>query len=147
MNKLTSAIRHRDNKYWVPSEGLNVASSGNCRIVILVPNECLKDSSSGKCGIIMPQSGVGATPHKGLITESKDSACRSRTSERHHIKGGYHILLLQQFGDINYHKHETQNKVSPSTGITIKSEILPLEPVHRGQVFHTDRYGYNVYTT
>ena len=58
MNKLTSAIRHRDNKYWVPSEGLNDASSGNCRIVILVPNECLKDSSSGKCGIIMPQSGV-----------------------------------------------------------------------------------------
>ena len=49
MNKLTSAIRHRDNKYWVPSEGLNDASSGNCRIVILVPNECLKDSSRGKC--------------------------------------------------------------------------------------------------
>ena len=146
MNKLTSAIRHRDNKYWVPSEDLNDASSGNCRIVILVlneclkdfssekcgiiilvpneclkdasrgkcgiiiqvpneclkdssrgkcgiiiqvPNECLKDSSSGKCRIIMPQSGVGATPHKGLITESKDSACRSRTSERHHIKGLY----------------------------------------------------------
>ena len=85
MNKLTSAIRHRDSKYWVPSEGLNDASSGNCRIVILVPNECLKDSSSGKCriimrvpneclkdsssgkcGIIMPQSGVGATPHTWL---------------------------------------------------------------------------------
>ena len=108
MNKLTGAIRHNGNKYWVPSEGLNDASSGNCRIVILVPNECLKDSSSGKCeiimrvpneclkdsssgkcGIIMPQSGIGATPHKGLITESKDSACRSRTSERHHIKGLY----------------------------------------------------------
>ena len=108
MNKLTSAIRHRDNKYWVPSEGLNDASSGNCSIVILVPNECLKDSSSGKCGIIiqvpneclkdsssgkcriiMPQSGVRATPHKGLITESKDSACHSRTSERHRIKGLY----------------------------------------------------------
>ena len=71
MNKLTSAIRHRDNKYWVPSEGLNDASSGNCRKVILVPKECLKDSSSGKCRIIMPQSGVGATPHKGLITEDK----------------------------------------------------------------------------
>ena len=108
MNKLASAIRYRDNKYWVPSEGLNDASSGNCRIVmrvpneclkdsssekcgivILVPNECLKDSSRGKCGIkiqvpneclkdsssgkcrtIMPQSGVGATPHKGLITEN-----------------------------------------------------------------------------
>ena len=89
MNKLTGAIRHNGNKYWVPSEGLNDASSGNCRIVILVPNECLKDSSSGKCGIIMrvpneclkdssrgkcriimPQSGVGATPHKGLITEN-----------------------------------------------------------------------------
>ena len=41
------------NKYWVPSEGLNEASSGNCRIVMRVPNECLKDSSSGKCGIIM----------------------------------------------------------------------------------------------
>ena len=53
MNKSTSAFRHRDNKYWVPSEGLNDASSGNCRIVILVPNECLKDSSSGKCGIII----------------------------------------------------------------------------------------------
>ena len=89
MNKLTSAFRHRDNKYWVPSEGLNDASSGNCRIVILVPNECLKDSSSGKCGIIMPQSGVGATPHKGLITENKYSACHSRTSERHHKKGLY----------------------------------------------------------
>ena len=89
MNKLTGAIRHNGNKYWVPSEGLNDASSGNCRIVILVPNECLKDSSSGKCGIIMPQSGVGATPHKGLITENKDSACRSRTSEQHHIKGLY----------------------------------------------------------
>ena len=146
MNKLTSAIRHRDNKYWVPSEGLNDASSGNCRIVILVPNECLKDSSRGKCGIIiqvpneclkdsssgkcgiiiqvpneclkdssrgkcgikiqvpneclkdssrgkcriiMPQSGVGATPHKGLITEIKDSTCHSRTSERRHIKGLY----------------------------------------------------------
>ena len=25
--------------------------------------------------------------------------------------------------------------------------MLPLELVHRGQVFHTDRYGYNVYTT
>ena len=48
MNKLTGAIRHRGIKYWVPSEGLNDASSGNCRIVILVPNECLKDSSSGK---------------------------------------------------------------------------------------------------
>ena len=124
MNKLTSAIRHRDNKYWVPSEGLNDASSGNCGIVILVPseclknsssgkcriimlvpneclkdsssgkmrvpneclkdsssgkcgiiiqvpNECLKDSSSGKCRIIMPQSGVGATPHKGLISKVK----------------------------------------------------------------------------
>ena len=35
----------------MPSEGLNDASSGNCRIVILVPNECLKDSSSGKCRI------------------------------------------------------------------------------------------------
>ena len=97
MNKLTSAIRHRDNKYWVPSEGLNDASSGNCRIVIvvpseclndassgncriviLVPNECLKDSSSGKCGIIMPQSGVGATPHKGLISKvnNKNSTVR-----------------------------------------------------------------------
>ena len=41
------------NKYWVPSEGLNDASSGNCRIVMWVPNECLKDSSSGKCGIII----------------------------------------------------------------------------------------------
>ena len=106
MNNLTSALRHRDNKYWVPNEGLNDASSGNCRIVILVPNECLKDASSGKCGIIiqvpneclkdssrgkcriiMPQSGVGATPHKGLITGNKSSACHSRTSERHHIKG------------------------------------------------------------
>src|SRR5918995_967474 len=108
MNKLTCVIRHRDNKYWVPSEGLNDVSSGNCRIVmrvpneclkdsssgkcgiiILVPNECLKDSSSGKCGITMPQSGVGATPHKGLITENKDSTCHSRTSERHRIKGLY----------------------------------------------------------
>ena len=70
MNKLTRAIRHRDNKYWVPSEGLNDSSSGKCGIIIQVPNECLKDSSSGKCGIIMPQSGIGATPHKGLITEN-----------------------------------------------------------------------------
>ena len=52
MNNLSNAFRHIDNKYWVPSEGLNDASSGNCRIVILVPSECLKDSSSGKCGII-----------------------------------------------------------------------------------------------
>ena len=108
MNKLTGAIRHSGNKYWVPSEGLNDASSGNCRIVMRVPNECLKDSSSGKCGIIiqvpneclkdsssgkwriiMPQSGVEATPHKGLITENKDSACHSRTSERHRIEGLY----------------------------------------------------------
>ena len=95
MNKLTGAIRHSGNKYWVPSEGLNDASSGNCRIVILVPNECLKDSSSGKCGIIMPQSGVGATPHKGLITENKDSACRSRTSERRLIKGLYCSSIKQ----------------------------------------------------
>ena len=67
MNKLTNPFRHRGNKYWVPSEGLNDASSGNCRIIILVPNECLKDSSSGKCRIVMPQSGVGATPHTWLI--------------------------------------------------------------------------------
>ena len=31
MNKLTSAFRHRDNKYWVPSEGLNDSSRGNCK--------------------------------------------------------------------------------------------------------------------
>ena len=31
MNRLTSALRHRDNKYWVPSEGLNDSSSGNCK--------------------------------------------------------------------------------------------------------------------
>ena len=47
-------------------------SGGKCGIIILVPNECLKDSSSGKCRIIMPQPGVEATPHKGLITEIKD---------------------------------------------------------------------------
>ena len=90
------------------------------------PNEGLNDSSRGKCRIIMPQSGVGATPHKGLITENKDSACRSRTSERRHIKGLYHISLIQQFGNINYHKHETQNKVSPSTGITINLKFYHL---------------------
>ena len=73
----------------VPSEGLNDPSSGNCRIVILVRSEGLNDSSSGNCRIVMPQSGVGATPHKGLITENKGSACHSRTSERHHIKGLY----------------------------------------------------------
>ena len=39
------------------------------RIIILVPNEGLNDSSRGNCRIVMPQSGVGATPHKGLITE------------------------------------------------------------------------------
>ena len=49
MNNLSSAFRHRDNKYWVPSEGLNDASSGNCRIVILVPNKGLNDSSRGNC--------------------------------------------------------------------------------------------------
>ena len=59
------------------------------RIIILVPNECLNDSSRGKCRMIMPQSGIGATPLKGLITEIKDSACHRRTSERHHIKGLY----------------------------------------------------------
>ena len=56
MNELTGAIRHSGNKYWVPSEGLNDASSGNYRIVILVPNECLNDSSSGK----MQNSNTGA---------------------------------------------------------------------------------------
>ena len=85
MNKLTGAIRHNGNECWVPSEGLNDASSGNCIIVILVPNECLKDSSRGKCGIIVqvpnecledssrgkcgiivPQSDVWATSHKRL---------------------------------------------------------------------------------
>ena len=44
------------------------------RIVILVPNEGLNDSSSGAARIIIPQSGVGATPHKGLITE-KERQC------------------------------------------------------------------------
>jgi len=72
-----------------------------------------------------PQSDVCATSPKGLISH----------------------FIIQQLGDINYHKHETQNKACPSTGITIKPEILPLELVHRGQVFHMDRYGYNVYTT
>ena len=48
-NGITSVFRHIDNKYWVPSEGLNDASSGNCRIVILVPNEGLNDSSRGNC--------------------------------------------------------------------------------------------------
>ena len=49
MNKLTHAFRHRDNKYWVPNEGLNDSSRGNCRIVVLVPNEGLNDSSRGNC--------------------------------------------------------------------------------------------------
>ena len=31
MNKLTSAFRHRVNKYWVPNEGLNDSSRGNCK--------------------------------------------------------------------------------------------------------------------
>ena len=57
----------------VPNECLNDSSSGKCRIVILVPNVCLNDSSSGKCRIVMPQSGVGATPHKGLIRENNHS--------------------------------------------------------------------------
>ena len=67
MNKLTSAIRHRDNKYWVPSEGQNDASSGNCRIVILVPNECLKDSSSGK----MRNNNTGAKRVSERLLERK----------------------------------------------------------------------------
>ena len=66
-------------KYWVPNEGLNDSSRGNCKnsntgakrvserllerknaeIIMLVPNECLNDSSSGNAEvIIMPQSGV-----------------------------------------------------------------------------------------
>ena len=65
MNKLTSVIRHRDNKYWVPSEGLNDASSGNCRIVILVPNEGLNDASSGNCRIVI------LVPNKGLNDSSR----------------------------------------------------------------------------
>ena len=44
--------------------------------------------------IIMPQSGVGATPHKGLITEK----------ERQSLE--------------NYYKYEIKYGVSPSTGIT-----------------------------
>ena len=67
MNNLSSALRHRDNKYWVPSEGLNDASSGNCRIVILVPNECLKDSSSGK----MQSSNTGAKRVSERLLERK----------------------------------------------------------------------------
>ena len=67
MNKLTRVIRHRDNKYWVPSEGLNDASSGNCRIVILVPNECLKDSSSGK----MQNNNTGAKRVSERLLERK----------------------------------------------------------------------------
>ena len=47
-------------------------------------------------GTIMPQLGVGAKPHKGLITKNKikDSACHSRASRRHHIKGLYRIIVM-----------------------------------------------------
>ena len=67
MNKLTSAIRHRDNKYWVPSEGLNDASSGKCGIIIQVPNECLKDSSRGK----MQNNNAGAKRVSERLLERK----------------------------------------------------------------------------
>ena len=59
------------------------------RIVILVPNEGLNDSSSGNCKNNNATVGRRATPPKGLITENKGSACHTRTSERHHIKGLY----------------------------------------------------------
>ena len=48
-------------------------------IIILVPNEGLNDSSRGNCRIVMPQSGVGATPHKGLIKDNHNEYPGART--------------------------------------------------------------------
>ena len=62
----------------------------------------------------MPQSDVCATSHKGLISQLNNTIVREHK--------------LSQACD--------KYKVSPSTGITIKLD-LPLELVHRGQVFST----------
>ena len=73
MDNLSSVFRHRDNKYWVPNEGLNDASSGKCIIVIPVPNEGLNDSSSGNCRIIILE------PYEGLIVSSRGK-CRNNNN-------------------------------------------------------------------
>ena len=76
---------------------------------------------------MMPQSGVLATPQKGLEKE-----CHSRTSGRHHRKGFKRNATVGRRGDITekgfdsqvnntHNKHLIhENKwVSPSTGIFI----------------------------
>ena len=94
----------------------------------------------------MPQSDVCATSHKGLIFK-----VRNKYTPQSDVCATSHKGLISQLNNTIVREHKLSQacdkyKVSPSTGITIKLD-LPLELVHRGQVFHTDRYGYNVYTT
>ena len=49
--------------------------------------------------IIMPQSGVGATPHKGLIFKVRKTR-HSRVSKRHHRKGFKRNATVGRRGDI-----------------------------------------------
>ena len=94
----------------------------------------------------MPQSDVCATSHKGLIFK-----VRNKYTPQSDVCAMSHKGLISQLNNTIVREHKLPQacdkyKVSPSTGITIKLD-LPLELVHRGQVFHMDRYGYNVYTT
>ena len=94
----------------------------------------------------MPQSGVGATPHKGLVFK-----VRNEYTPQSDVCATSHKGLISQLINTIVREHKLSQacdkyKVSPSTGITIKLD-LPVELAHREQVFHADRYGYNVYTT
>ena len=94
----------------------------------------------------MPQSDVWATSHKGLIFK-----VRNKNTPQSDVCAMSHKGLISQLNNTIVREHKLSQacdkyKVSPSTGIAIKLD-LPLELVHRGQVFHADRYGYNVYTT
>ena len=94
----------------------------------------------------MPQSDVCATSHKGLIFK-----VRNVYTPQSDVCATSHKGLISQLNNTIVREHKLSQacdkyKVSPSTGITINLN-LPLELVHRGQVFHADRYGYTDYTT
>ena len=91
----------------------------------------------------MPQSGVEATPHKGLIFK-----VRNKYTPQSDVCAMSHKGLISQLNNTIVREHKLSQacdkyKASPSTGITINLD-LPLELVHRGQVFHTDRYGFTL---
>ena len=94
----------------------------------------------------MPQSDVCATSHKGLIFK-----VRNKNTPQSDVCATSHKGLISQLTNTIVWEHKLSQawdkyKVSPSTGITINLD-LPLELVHRSKFCHTDRYGYNVYTT